>query len=244
MKSLGQLLNNVVVKKSYGYKYHTFRTNTQRKFKFNSKMIDKVDICIATNLLNNMIIKTEEDYVLALNALSVLGAGAKQLKSRGELEKDTMYAFRRYHFYKIMASAINSGIDIKFSTGIDENTNQPVSYVSIASLQFSFHINSESIVSFCKENNIDIVNEQEWNKSFSMQNGAKELFEYCLYLKNTSNTLSQERPKEFVDFLRQSYYLSEENIENDFNMSMSKFTEKQFLEKLTYEYEKGIINGK
>lgn len=238
MKNLGQLLNKVVVKKSYGYKYHTFRTNTQRKFKFDSKVIDKVDICIATNLLNNMIINTEEDFVLAFSALSVLGAGAKQLKNKGELKKDNSYAFRRYHFYKLMASAINSGIDIKFSTGKDERTNQPVSYVSLLGLQFSFHINSESIVDFCKKNNIGIVNEQEWNKNFSMQNGAKELFEFCLFLKNTSNTLSQERPKEFVHFLRQNYYLNEDNIENDFNMSMSKFTEEQFLNKLSYEYER------
>ncbi|MBE5746037.1 MAG: hypothetical protein E7359_01985 [Clostridiales bacterium] len=241
MKSLGQLMKKVVVKKSYGYRYHTFRTDSKKPMTIKSQDIDKIDVCVATNLLNNLIIKNEEDILLALTSLSLLGAGAKQLKVKGELRQDNMYAFRRYHFYKIMAASIESGIDIKFAAGFDERNNQPVTYVELAGIQFSFHINSESIIDFCKENNINIINETDWNKNFATQNGAKEMFTYALHLKNLSNTLTGERPKEYVDFLMKSYYLDEDNLQKDFTSTLSRITEQEFLKVLKEEYDKGYI---
>lgn len=240
MKNLGQLLNNIVVRKSYGYKFHTFRTKTNRPFKIDSKLVDKKDICIANNLLNNMVLKTEEDYILALSCLSVLGAGAKRLKENENFNPNNIYALRRHHLYNIIATAIQNNIDIKFANSMDQKTKEPITYVEIASLQFGFHIDTTLIASFCKENGIDMVVESDWNRKFAMQNGAKEIFEFTLYLKNTSETLTGERPKDYVDFLNKYYYLDENKVQEDFNITLTKISQEDFLKIVRYEFERGL----
>jgi len=237
MINLSKLINKVVVKKAYGYKYHSFSSHSKKMFV--SKDVNIKDMLIGVQLLNNITLNTEEDFVLALSTLNLLGSGAKQQK--GEVKDNNfIYTKRRYFLFNIIASAIINNVDIKINSGVDEfNNSQKTTMVNIGNVQFSYHIDCEPILNYCEKNNLNIVDRTiMWNKNFKMQNGGKELFEFCLHLKNTSNTLTNERPLDYVNFLRKVYYLDENKITEDLNATKTKFKAEDFV----FSLEKGNIN--
>lgn len=241
MKNLGVLLNNVVVKKSYGYKFHTFRGN--KNALSNSLKISKTDFCIAKNMLKNLTLKTTEDYVFALSCLTMMGASSKQNANQSKQEEKISYAFRRKSLYNILATAITNGADFSFSCSEDIKNNAPVTLINIAGIQFSMHIDSTSIKKYCEENNINVYKEEEYNPNFKMQNGAKELFLFSLHLKNLSNTLSNERPLNYYNFLKKEYLLDESKIEEDYAEPLTSFHAEDFIQKVKQNEENRRENG-
>ncbi|MGN1208583.1 MAG: hypothetical protein ACI4TI_03845, partial [Christensenellales bacterium] len=204
-----KLLDKVVVKKAYGYRFHSFRAGKNSIFR--SKEIERIDFCVANNLLNNMILKTDEDFALAFASLNLIGANAKQNKHLLGANNNSAYEQRRQHLYGIIASAINQNVDIKINSVCDEYTGNKVTIVSLGNIQFTYHIDCESVIEYFKSNEINLVDEAlRWDQNFRMQNGGKELFEFCLHLKNVSATLTGERPLDYVRFLREEYYQNED----------------------------------
>ena len=241
MKNLGVLLNKVVVKKSYGYKFHTFRGN--KNALSNSLKISRADFCIAKNFLKNLTLNSTEDYVFALSCLTMMGASSKQNPNETKSEHRISYAFRREGLYNILASAINSGIDFNFSCVEDLYNKTPVTLVNIAGLQFSMHIDSSEIKKYCQDNGLNLYKESEYNPNFKMQNGAKELFLFSLYLKNLSNTLSGERPLDYYHDLQKLYYLDENKIEEDYNENLRSFSSQDFIKQITQNEENRSLNA-
>lgn len=231
MISFAKLLDKIVVRKAYGYRYHSFRMGKNQISK--SQNVEKIDFCVANNLLNNICLKTDEDFALALASLNLIGSKAKQEKFKTGHSSDNVYASRRKHLFNIIAAAINRDVDVKINSGTDIFTGVKTTIVKLKNIQFSYHIDCESIINYCKENNINLIDENlTWNSNFRMQNGGKELFEFCLHLKNVSNTLSGERPLDYVAFLRESYYVDQNKIEEDYNIDREKFKSENFLKKL------------
>ena len=237
MIKFAKLLDKVVFKKSYGYKYHSFRGGNSL---FKSKEVEKVDFCVADNLLKNMTIKTDEDFALAFSALNLIGANAKQDKFNKSSTNHSAYFKRRFHLYRVLATAVTENANIKINMVKDAyNNTDNVTIVNIGNIQFSYHINCESVIEFCKNNNIDIIDGNlEWDSRFRMQNGGKELFEFCLHLKNTSKTLTGEKPLEYVEFLRKQYYLDENKIDEDFNVNLKTVKLEDFVKKIEENYER------
>lgn len=230
MMNLGYLLRKVIVEKSYGYKYHTFRGN--KNALSNSLKIDKMDFCIAKNMLQNLSLKTTEDYVFALSCLTMLGASSKQNPNLSKEEEKISYSFRRLNLYNILASAIESNVDFTFSCVEDNKTKAPVTLINIAGVQFSMHIDSTSIKKYCEKNNLNLYKQEDYNPNFKMQNGAKELFLFSLHLKNLSDTLSGERPLSYYKDLQKIYTLDESKIDEDYIESLESFKVEDFIRKI------------
>lgn len=235
MVNLGYLLRKVIVRKAYGYKYHTFR-GSQNALS-NSLKISKADFCIAKNMLNNLTLKTTEDYVFALSCLTMLGASSKQNPNLTKKEEKISYTFRRLNLYNILSSAIENKVDFTFSCVEDNYTKKPVTLINIAGVQFSMHIDSTSIKKYCEENNLDLYKQEDYNPDFKMQNGAKELFLFCLHLKNLSDTLSGERPLNYYKDLQKIYSLDESRIETDYMESIEKFYAEDFIKRIEQNEE-------
>lgn len=234
MRKLGSLLSDVIVRKSYGYKYHTFRGNPNAIS--NSLIIQKKDFCIAKNLLKNLTLQTLEDYVFAFSCLSVLGARSKQNPKQSRKERAISYSFRRLSLYNILASAISSNIDFSFSC-VEDNEKIPVTLINIAGIQFSMHIDCTSFKTYCEENNLKLYKEVEYNPNFKMQNGAKELFLFCLHLKNLSKTLTGERPLDYYNYLNKKYTLDESLADEDYSEELKSFFAEDFIRKIEQNEE-------
>lgn len=241
MKNLGVLLNNVVVKKSYGYKYHTFRGSKYALT--NSLKISKEDFCIAKNMLKNITLKTTEDYVFAFSCLTMMGASSKQNPNQTKQEEKVSYAFRRKSLYNILATAITNDVNFSFSCDEDKKNNSPVTLINIAQVQFSMHIDTRAIKKYCEDNNLSFYKDEEYNPNFKMQNGAKELFLFSLNLKNLSNTLSGDRPLDYYKDLKQMYYLDADKIDEDYNEELSTFHAEDFIKKIKQNDENRSLNA-
>lgn len=241
MVNLGHLLNKVIVKKAYGYKYHTFRGS--KNALSNSLKIDKADFCTAKNMLQNLTLKTTEDYVFALSCLTMLGASSKQNPNLTKKEEKISYTLRRQNLYNILASAIESNVDFTFSCVEDNNTKAPVTLINIAGVQFSMHIDSTSIKKYCEENNLNLYKQEDYNPNFKMQNGAKELFLFSLHLKNLSDTLSGERPLDYYNYLMKEYSFDESKIDSDYNDTLTSFQAGDFITKIQQNEDNRSFNA-
>ena len=87
-----------------------------------------------------------------------------------------------------------------------DTKGKDVTYITLAGVQFSFHsTNASETAKRAMENGDRQYQEQEWDKNFAFQNGAKEVFEFALHLKNTSKLdYIYETPLEYATSLRNS----------------------------------------
>lgn len=217
MKDFSKLLQGVICKKNRGYRYHRMcvdeKTWPTGNVLFQKSLpISKSDIEIATNILPILKVNTIEDMFLGLTCVTMLSSYEKRqkyiAKVNGNKAKECVFDTNNY-FYKgyvrkIITEGLKNNLNFTFCVKKDDK-DIPVTYITLGGIQFSFHSgDTEILAEVAKNNSMPQYKEQEWNKNFSMQNGAKEVFEYALHLKNTSKlAYINETPKEYAYSLRE-----------------------------------------
>lgn len=210
MLDLSKVLVKVVKKKNLGYTLH--RVNKNKVYFTEALPISELDVIIAKNILEIISIKTKEDLLLGLSCVVVLSANEKRKRLLSKINKDEQnqaISQDKLYYYKakvnvMLAEAIKKDLDFTFDIKKDAKDIE-VTYISLSGVQFSFHnTNTSSTLKNAKENNFRQYKDQEWDKNFSFQNGAKEIFEFALHLKKNSKLrYIKETPIEFATSLRQ-----------------------------------------
>lgn len=213
MKDFTKLIQGVVCsRKNNGYKMHRVYINQENKHYFTKSLeISKTDVLIAENILKILSVNTKEDFFLGLTCVSLLSSYEKREKLKAKFAQDDVKeskAADNLYYYKGMVNklikdALEKDLDFTFSIDHDAK-GLDVTYITLAGVQFSFHsANASETAKRAMENGDRQYQEQEWDKNFAFQNGAKEVFEFALHLKKTSKLdYIYETPLEYATSLR------------------------------------------
>jgi len=213
MKDFAILVKGIVCNnKNKGYKYHRAYVSSENKNYFTKALeITAKDVEIAENILKIININTKEDFFLGLTCVALLSSYEKREKYKAKFAgddtklckcQDNLYYYKGV-VIKLIKDALDKDLDFSFYIENDAKGNE-VTYISLAGVQFSFHnANASETAKKAKENGERQYQEQEWDKNFAFQNGAKEVFEFALHLKNTSKLdFIYETPLEYATSLR------------------------------------------